>query len=149
MGDHEITPQGYAEVSAAAKKSYGMTMLTVTSGKKKKSIKIHKEEEEENGEDAGDAASHVTMVTNGSSEMSKDDGISTAPPASGPGPNLLDLDIPVSGLDQGSGLAPGLTLGFGTIEVEVSNDGGDAVVVQSQSPDSVEFGSFEDVSKEL
>eukprot|EP00057_Strongylocentrotus_purpuratus_P030769 XP_782664.3 PREDICTED: probable serine/threonine-protein kinase DDB_G0278665 [Strongylocentrotus purpuratus] len=146
VGDHEITPQGYAEVSAAAKKSYGMTMLTVTSGKKKKSIKILKEED---GEDAGDAASHVTMVTNGSSEMAKDDGISTAPPASGPGPNLLDLDIPVSGLDQGSGLAPGLTLGFGTIEVEVSNDGGDAVVVQSQSPDSVEFGSFEDVSKEL
>ena len=144
MGNHEITPQGYAEVSAAAKKSYGMTMLTVTSGKKKKSIKIHKEEEEENG----DAASHVTMVTNGSSEMAKDKA-PTAPPASGPGPNLLDLDIPVSGLDQGSGLAPGLTLGFGTIEVEVSNDGGDAVVVQSQSPDSVEFGSFEDVSKEL
>nr|XP_054762483.1 receptor tyrosine-protein kinase erbB-3-like [Lytechinus pictus] len=151
VAEHDMTPQGYAEVSTAAKKPFSMTMLTVTSGKKKKSIEIHKEDDEdEDGKDAGDAASRVTVMTNGSSKMAKDEVVSpAAPPDSSAGTNLLDFDISGSGLDQGPGLAPGLTAGFGTIELQVSKDGEEAVVVPPQSPESlVEFGSFEDVSKE-
>ncbi|XP_072168420.1 uncharacterized protein [Diadema setosum] len=129
--DHEALPQGYAEVNTAAKKPFGMTMLTVSSGKKKKSIEIHKDEEDEDEEGGHSSASQVAVTTEGleSSKVILDSGDLMASAASGDaGANLLDFEVPSMG--------PGLTSGFGDIEFEVSGDGQNAHVVQSVSTDS-------------
>ena len=129
----EELAQGYADVNTSAKKPFGMTMLTVSSGKKTKSIEILKEDGE-NGEKST-ADSPVTVEFGDETSKVQQ---SSADQAGG---NLLDLEVP--GTNQGAGLdqVP-VAGGFGTIELQMGSDGKDATVIQSSDagPNLLDFG---------
>lgn len=130
----EELAQGYAEVNSAAKKPFGMTMLTVSSGKKTKSIEILKEDEE-NGDQSASSDSPVTVDFGDESSNTEQSQLDQS------GPNLLDLEV--LGTDQGAMVdqVPS-TEGFGAFELHMNDEGKDATVVQSSNagPNLLDFG---------